>query len=139
MTKCIFCEIADGRIPSIRVYDDPDFIVFMDINPVTAGHCLLVTRKHYETMLDVPDDLLARALPLARTIAEAATLGVGARGFNIISNNGECSGQAVAHWHVHVIPRSDIKELPLKQGDPADLTRLPFVADAIRSNLETAK
>ncbi|MDR2367748.1 MAG: HIT domain-containing protein [Deltaproteobacteria bacterium] len=135
MSKCIFCEIANGRIPSIRVYEDEDFIVFMDINPVTEGHCLLVTRTHYPTLVEVPDELLSKALPLAKNLAVAAMLGVGATGFNVIGNNGPVSGQLVDHWHLHIIPRRDKSELPLKQGDPADLTKLPFVADAIRTNL----
>ncbi|MDR0354680.1 MAG: HIT family protein [Deltaproteobacteria bacterium] len=135
MAKCIFCEIANGRIPSIRVYEDDDFIVFMDINPITTGHCLLVTRNHYDTMMDAPDEILAKALPLAKSIAGAAMMGVGADCFNILSNNGRASGQEVDHWHVHIIPRKNKRELPLKPGEPADLTKLPFVADAIRTNL----
>ncbi|MDR1677099.1 MAG: HIT family protein [Deltaproteobacteria bacterium] len=135
MSKCIFCEIASGRIPSIRIYEDEDFIVFMDINPITEGHCLIVSRNHYSTLTDVPDELLSRALPLAKKIATATMLGVGAEGFNLIGNNGEISGQLVDHWHLHIIPRRDKKELRFKQGEPADLTKLPFVADNIRTNL----
>jgi histidine triad (HIT) family protein len=133
--KCIFCEIANGRIPSIRVYEDQDFIAFMDINPLSSGHLLIITREHYATSLDVPDKLLSRALPLAKKIAVAALTGVGTGSFNILINNGPESGQLVPHWHLHVIPRTDRKEFPLKEGAPADLTKLPFVAAAIRDNL----
>ncbi|MDR1545312.1 MAG: HIT domain-containing protein [Deltaproteobacteria bacterium] len=135
MTKCIFCEIANGRIPSIRIYEDNDFLAFMDINPVTTGHFLLTTRQHYAVIHETPDELLAKALPLAKRLAQAAMLGVGAAAYNLISNNGPESGQLVAHWHLHVIPRRRREELPLKAGEPADLTKLPFVADAIRANL----
>jgi histidine triad (HIT) family protein len=135
MSKCIFCEIANGRIPSIRVYEDEDFLVFMDINPVTPGHCLLATKQHYPTTSEAPDEILAKALPLAKKLAAAAMLGVGAQGYNFLQNNGPVSGQLVEHWHLHIIPRKDKGELPLKTGEPADLTKLPFVADAIRSNL----
>jgi diadenosine tetraphosphate (Ap4A) HIT family hydrolase len=86
-------------------------------------------------LVEVPDELLSKALPLAKNLAVAAMLGVGATGFNVIGNNGPVSGQLVDHWHLHIIPRRDKSELPLKQGDPADLTKLPFVADAIRTNL----
>jgi histidine triad (HIT) family protein len=135
MSDCVFCEIVKGRIPSIRVYEDEDFLVLMDINPVAQGHCLLITRQHYPTSSSVPDELLAKALPLAKKLAEAAIAGVGAEAYNLIINNGRVSGQEIDHWHLHVIPRRDRSELPLKTGDPADLTKLPFVADAIRSNL----
>jgi histidine triad (HIT) family protein len=135
MSGCVFCEIASGRIPSIRVYEDQDFIVIMDINPVTAGHCLLITRKHFPDSLALPDHLLAKALPLSKKIAQAALAGVGASAFNIVINNGPLSGQLVEHWHLHVIPRKDKSELPQRLGDPADLTKLPFVAASIRENL----
>jgi histidine triad (HIT) family protein len=134
-TSCIFCEIADGRIPSIRIYEDADFISFLDINPLTRGHLLIITRKHYPATLDVPDAVLAKALPLAKKLARAAAMGVGAEGFNIMINNGTVAGQAVDHWHLHVIPRTDRSELPLREGGPADLTKLPFTAADIRNNL----
>ncbi|MDR1042262.1 MAG: HIT domain-containing protein [Deltaproteobacteria bacterium] len=133
--SCIFCEIANGRIPSIRIYEDADFISFLDINPITRGHLLIVTREHYPATSDVPDWILAKALPLAKKLAAAALAGVGADSFNILVNNGAAAGQAVAHWHLHVIPRKDPSELPLKEGGPADLTKLPFTAADIRSNL----
>jgi histidine triad (HIT) family protein len=133
--KCIFCEIASGRIPSIRVYEDQDFIAFMDINPLSDGHLLIITREHYATTIDVPDKVLSRALPLAKKIAAAALMGVGASSHNLLINNGPESGQLVPHWHLHVIPRKNRSELPLKEGAPADLTKLPFVAAAIRDNL----
>jgi histidine triad (HIT) family protein len=133
--KCVFCEIANGRIPSIRVYEDPDFIAFMDINPISEGHLLLVTREHYPSTLDVPDKILSRALPLAKKLAKAALIGVGLDDFNLIVNNGPLAGQLVPHWHMHVIPRRDKAELPLRTGEPADLTNLAFVAERVRQNL----
>jgi histidine triad (HIT) family protein len=135
MGDCIFCDIAEGRIPSIRVHEDEDFIALMDINPLTCGHLLIVTRKHYASTLDVPDAILAKALPLAKRLAEAAALGVGAPAFNLFVNNGPESGQEVPHWHLHVVPRKGPKELPHLGGAPADLTKLPFTAAAIRENL----
>jgi histidine triad (HIT) family protein len=133
--KCIFCEIANSKIPSVRVYEDEDFIAFMDINPISDGHLLIITRSHYKTTSEVPDKTLAKALPLAKKLAGAATLGVGATGYNLLINNGPISGQAVEHWHLHIIPRKDKAEFPMHTGAPADLTKLPFVAASIRDNL----
>ncbi|MDR1873339.1 MAG: HIT domain-containing protein [Deltaproteobacteria bacterium] len=135
MGDCVFCDIVNGRIPSIRVYEDADFIALMDINPLTPGHLLIITRDHYGATLDVPDHILAKALPLAKKIAEAVLLGVGSPAFNILINNGPEAGQAVSHWHLHVVPRQNPQELPLPGGAPADLTKLPFTAAAIRENL----
>lgn len=135
MDNCIFCQIAAGRIPSIRIYEDKDFIAFMDINPLTNGHCLLISREHYPTSTETPDDLLKKALPTAKKIAKAMLEGLGASGYNFLQNNGEVAGQMVAHWHMHIIPRKEKAEMPQKLGAPADLTRLPFVAEEIRTKL----
>jgi len=133
---CVFCQIASGRIPSIRIYEDNEFIAFMDIAPLSKGHFLIVPRAHYEFLGDVPDQILAKVLPLAKRLSEAAMTGLGVEGFNLLQNNGEVAGQAVAHWHLHVIPRHDKSELPVKPGAPADLTQLPFVAENIRLNVD---
>jgi len=132
---CVFCRIADGRLPSIKVFEDNDFLAFMDIAPLTEGHFLLTTRAHYATLLEMPENLLARALPLARKLAAAALAGLSAPGFNLLQNNGETAGQAVPHWHLHIIPRRRPGELPLGPGAPADLARLPLTAERIRLGL----
>ena len=132
---CIFCRIISGRVPSVRIYEDRDFLAFMDIAPQTEGHFLLITRGHYETLPEVPPKLLAKALPLAARLASAALTGLGLEGFNLLQNNGEVAGQAVPHWHLHVIPRRRPEELPFRPGAPADPARLPFVAENIRLNI----
>ena len=133
---CVFCQIAGGRLPSIRIYEDSDFLAFMDISPLTEGHFLLVTREHYPTLAEVPDKLLAKALPLAQKLARAAQAGLSAPGVNLLQNNGEAAGQAVPHWHLHIIPRRRPGELPLRPGAPADMNQLPFTAEKIRLSLK---
>lgn len=132
---CVFCQIAAGRIPSIRIYEDGDFIAFMDIAPQTEGHFLIVPRNHYQVLGEVPDQLLAKVMPLAKKLSEAAMTGLGVEGFNLLQNNGEVAGQAVGHWHLHIIPRRGAEEFPFRPGAPADLTKLPFVAQNIRLNI----
>jgi histidine triad (HIT) family protein len=133
---CVFCRIAGGRLPSIRIYEDSDFLAFMDISPLTEGHFLLVTREHYPTLDEMPDQLLARALPLAKKLARAAKSGLSVPGVNLLQNNGQEAGQAVPHWHLHIIPRRRPGELPLRPGAPADMNQLPFTAEKIRLNLK---
>ena len=105
MPDCIFCKIVAGEIPSAKVYEDATKLAFMDINPVQPGHVLVIPKKHYERLTELPDEEaadLASALPrLARAVVAAAR----ADGFNIFQTNGRCSGQAVFHVHVHIIPR----------------------------------
>jgi histidine triad (HIT) family protein len=103
--NCIFCKVASGEIPSFGVLDEADAVAFLDIGPLTPGHTLLVPRAHYESLLDVPPEVvssLAGYLPkLGRAIVEAT----GATGLNLLQNTGDSSGQAVFHLHFHLIPR----------------------------------
>ncbi len=133
---CIFCQIAAGRIPSTRIYEDQDFIAFMDITPILEGHFLIVPRAHFALMEEMPPELLAKILPLARKLACAAQKGLKADGFNLMQNNGEAAGQTVYHWHLHVVPRRDPSELVIAPGAPADLMKLPFVAEKIRAEIK---
>jgi len=107
MSDCIFCKIVAGEVPSARVYEDPDRLAFMDINPIRPGHLLLIPKRHYERLTDLPEDEaaeLGRLLPrLARAVVKAAN----ADGFNIFQTNGACAGQVVPHLHFHLIPRHE--------------------------------
>ena len=107
MSDCIFCKIVAGQIPAAKVYEDATKLAFMDIGPIQPGHVLLITKKHYVLLTDVPDEEaadLGRCLPrLGRAVVAAAK----ADGFNVHQTNGRCSGQAVFHVHFHVIPRKD--------------------------------
>ena len=105
MDDCIFCSIAKGEIPAAFVYRDAEFMAFLDIRPVNQGHVLLVPVLHAERLTDLPDDLLARELPLAARIAKAMLEVTGATDFNLFNTNGKDSGQEVFHHHMHVIPR----------------------------------
>jgi histidine triad (HIT) family protein len=105
MNDCIFCQIAAGTIPAAVVYTDDDFVAFLDIRPVSAGHLLLVPRLHAERLTDLPDAVLARELPLAARLARAILATTGATDFNLFNTNGAASGQEVFHHHLHVIPR----------------------------------
>ena len=71
MDDCIFCKIIAGRIPASKVYEDDRFLAFLDIRPVNRGHVLLIPKVHAERLTDLPDDILAAELPIARRIADA--------------------------------------------------------------------
>ncbi len=107
MNECIFCRIVAGEIPATRIYEDDDVLVFMDIGPIIEGHALVISKQHYESVVQVPDSLLAKLHVVAKRIAESQLNGLGADGVNIMQNNGKASGQEVPHIHVHVIPRFD--------------------------------
>jgi histidine triad (HIT) family protein len=137
MSDCIFCKIVAGNIPSIKIYEDDQFLGFMDINPLTRGHALLIPKAHYETLFSIPEDLLRDLIATAQHLAEAVYTGVGAKGLNLIQSNGRAANQIIDHFHLHLVPRyqpDDLKPMAweLVPGNPAEIAD---VAAAIKKQL----
>ena len=103
--SCIFCKIIAGEIPSRKIYEDEDFQVMLDVSPATKGHALILPKKHYANLYELPEELAGKAMCLAKRMAERMTLLLGCDGFNIVQNNNEVAGQTVFHFHMHLIPR----------------------------------
>ena len=96
MDNCIFCKIAAGKIPSSTVYEDQDFRVILDLNQGMKGHMLILPKAHYENFYELPDELAAKAMVLAKKLALAARkafaeAGTPLDGLNILQNNGEAA------------------------------------------------
>ena len=105
MTDCIFCKIIAGEIPSYTIYEDEEFKVFLDINPASKGHALIVPKTHYANLYEIDEEVAARAMKLAKKLATRMTKVLGCDGFNLLQNNNEAAGQTVFHFHLHLIPR----------------------------------
>ena len=103
--SCIFCKIANGEINSSTLYEDEDFRVILDISPASKGHALILVKGHYADMLEVPDEIAAKILPLAKRVGAACMKALAADGFNTLINTKESAGQTVFHCHIHIIPR----------------------------------
>ncbi len=102
---CIFCRIANGEIPSAKVYEDEDVTAFLDLAPANRGHVLVVPKRHYANALDFPCDLAPAVCLAVRKVAGALVKVLDAKGFNVFQNNGPAAGQSVFHIHWHIIPR----------------------------------
>ena len=102
---CIFCKIANGEIPSTTLYEDEDFRVILDLGPASKGHALILPKAHAANIYEISDELAAKAMTLAKKMARVMTDALHCDGFNIVQNNGECAGQTVFHFHMHIIPR----------------------------------
>jgi histidine triad (HIT) family protein len=113
---CLFCKIAAGEIPATRVREDERTIAFMDINPATRGHLLVIPREHATDLLEVGADDLTACLLAAQELAARVKERLGADGVNLLNSCGRDAWQTVFHFHIHVIPRY--------AGDPL---RLPWV------------
>lgn len=105
MDNCIFCRIAQGEIPSATVFEDEDVRVILDMNQAIKGHMLILPKKHYENLYELPEDLAAKTMIVAKKMAEASRDALDAEGMNLLQNNGETAGQSVMHFHLHVLPR----------------------------------
>jgi histidine triad (HIT) family protein len=104
---CPFCAIVAEEAPAYRVYEDENTVAFLDIDPVSRGHTLVVPRDHYETLTEMPDATTGATFSAARTVAEAIEESLEPAGLNLVQSNGEAAGQDVFHVHVHLIPRSE--------------------------------
>jgi histidine triad (HIT) family protein len=105
MTDCVFCKIRDGRIPSVTVWDDGRTLAFMDINPLNAGHCLVITKVHAATIFDADVEDVKAAMATAHRVARAVRAALHPDGLNLLQANGAAAFQSVPHFHLHVIPR----------------------------------
>ena len=100
---CLFCEIIKGNIPSKKVYEDDKVFVFLDINPNTNGHMLIVPKKHVVTVDDIDNGLAIHILDVEKKLKRLLEEKLNIEGLTIVQNNG--LGQEVKHYHVHLIPR----------------------------------
>ena len=105
MDGCIFCKIAAGEIPSNTIFEDSDFRVILDNGPATRGHALVLPKKHYDNLFEMPDDLAAGAMHTAKKVPMNIMEKLGCDGLNLVQNNGSAAGQTVMHFHLHIIPR----------------------------------
>ena len=103
--NCIFCKLAAGDIPTNTVYEDDTFRVIMDANPATKGHSLIIPKDHFANLYEMDEEVAAKAMKLAKKMAVHMKEKLNCDGFNIVQNNGECAGQTVFHFHMHLIPR----------------------------------
>ena len=110
MADCIFCKIANGEIPAATLYEDDDFRVILDLGPGSKGHSLVLPKAHYANLYEMPDELLGKAMAVAKKAGDALVKGLGADGLNLIQNNGLAAGQTVFHFHMHLIPRYEGKD-----------------------------
>jgi histidine triad (HIT) family protein len=120
--ECIFCKIVAGELPAQKVDEDEHTIAFMDLNPWTRGHALVIPREHTENLYEIGDDELGRTAVAAKRLAKRMKERLGCDGVNLLNSCEQAAWQTVFHFHVHVIPRYD--------DDPLQLPTRPREADA---------
>jgi histidine triad (HIT) family protein len=130
---CVFCAIVDGEIPSFKIYEDDTAIAFLDINPFSYGHALVVPKVHREGLLDAEDGELAALMAVVKKVAAAIKAELKCDGFNILQNNGEAAGQSVKHIHFHIVPRMNGGAVTFESG-AGDMEELAALAQRLKMN-----
>ena len=126
--NCIFCKIIAGEIPSQTIYEDDKFKVILDVAPATKGHALILPKSHYANLYELPEDMAADTVKLAKKMMRVMTDRLSCDGFNILQNNGEIAGQSGFHFHMHLLPRYKddgeiLKYIP-RNPDPKELEQI---------------
>lgn len=103
--SCLFCKIIKGEIPCHKIYEDESVLAFLDINPITKGHTVVIPKFHAETLLDLPDDLVDKLFLVVKKVTQQIKDKINPDGFNIGINMRKVAGQVVDHLHIHILPR----------------------------------
>lgn len=102
---CVFCKIVNGEIPAYKVYEDNDFLAFLDISQATFGHTLVVPKKHYDNIFAFEEEKAAEMMKVVLKLSKKLKSALGIDALNVLNNNGPLAGQSVNHVHIHLIPR----------------------------------
>ena len=105
MSNCVFCKIASGEIPGLRVYEDEHTLAFMDIAGDVDGHMLVIPKAHYVSILDCDPDTLSHVICTVKKVSNHLVDNCGYEGVDLMCANGESAGQTMPHLHIHIIPR----------------------------------
>ena len=111
---CIFCKIITGDVPSYKIYEDDKILAFLDVNPVSPGHTLIIPKEHTLDITTISNDILIKIFDKSKDIANILINKMNADGFALVQNNG--IAQEVKHFHLHVIPKYN-KNIKMKIED----------------------
>ncbi|MCX6794386.1 MAG: HIT family protein [Candidatus Falkowbacteria bacterium] len=104
---CIFCQIINNKIPSFKVYENDKILAILDIQPVNAGHTIVMSKKHYPNIEEAGEDDLTAIILAIKKIGHLLKNKLGVAGYNVTANNDPVAGQIIPHLHFHVIPRRE--------------------------------
>ena len=135
--ECIFCAIAEGKIPSAKVYENEHVFAFMDIAPANPGHLVVIPKQHYRNIFDIPAEVASKIMEAVVPLAAAIREALNPDGLNLIQNNEPAGFQTVFHFHLHLIPRWKIDSLqPLWQPrGEGNIEEISNIATKIRKAL----
>jgi histidine triad (HIT) family protein len=139
MANCIFCKIVKGEIPCFKILEDDRVLSFADVNPINAGHTLIIPKRHAENIWEIDREDLTAIHQASLKIAKAMKTSLDPDGIAILQLNGKAVNQVVMHYHLHLIPRkSTDPKLKMSEWDlvPGDMTAIGKTAEAIAAAIK---
>ncbi len=132
-SDCIFCLIASGQAPAIRIQEDATTVAFMDVAPASDGHLLVIPRSHHKSILDVDDSAITDVARVVQKMARAVHKALSPEGMRVSQFNGRAAGQTVFHYHVHLVPIQAGERPPSHGRAAGDPDRIEAIAARIRA------
>lgn len=136
MTDCIFCKIVEGKIPSVKVYENDRVYAFEDINPILDGHTLIIPKKHAENIWEISEEDIMAIHAASKKIAQAIKEVLNPVGIAFLQLNGKGVHQVVMHYHLHLIPRTEndpVLTMTLWDLKPGNMDKIKEIGAKIAS------
>jgi diadenosine tetraphosphate (Ap4A) HIT family hydrolase len=135
--SCIFCKIVKKQAPASVIYEDETVMAFLDIRPLYEGHMLVIPKKHYMDIFDIPEDQLSQVHKVTKQVSAAIKKATNSDGISIIQQNGKAAGQDIFHFHVHAVPRFERQKLPsFSSLKEVEREKLDGIAKKIKKELK---
>ena len=134
---CIFCEIVQGKKDGYFIYEDENYVAFLDKYPIDTGHSLVMPREHFEKITDMTAEKVGELFSKIPKIAKAVIEATKADAFSVAQNNGRAAKQIVPHVHIHIIPRYESRETIWTRREIAKENELKILAERIRKCIKT--
>jgi len=134
-SDCVFCKIVEGKLPCYKVYENREFMAFLDRTPVNKGHTLLVPKAHYESLEKLPDTLSEKLILTLKKLVVPVASAVGSPGVNIGLNNAPVAGRLIPHVHFHIMPRFENDGYRLWEGKKLSEDEMKKIAQKIKNSL----
>ena len=135
--NCIFCEIVQGKKVGHFIYEDENYVAFLDIYPIDTGHSLVMPREHFEKITDMTAEKVGELFSKIPKIAKAVIEATKADAFSVAQNNGRAAKQIVPHVHIHIIPRYESRETIWTKREIPKENELKILAERIRKSIKS--
>lgn len=135
--NCIFCEIVQGKKDGHFIYEDENYVAFLDKYPIDTGHSLVMPREHFEKITDMTAEKVGELFSKIPKIAKAVIEATKADAFSVAQNNGRAAKQIVPHVHIHIIPRYESRETIWTRREIAKENELKILAERIRKSIKS--